>query len=133
MKINRQKKTSIYIATGVFLVATLGIIILKVYNPSEEDFFIPCVFRTLTGLKCVGCGMTRAVHYLLNGYLQEALWYNFMCIPFILLLIYMDYRYLCYLIKDERIIDKKTKYILFFFLIILCIFGIVRNMTTLFY
>ncbi len=36
----------------------------------------PCLFRSLTGLYCPGCGGTRAVRYLLQGEIGRSLWYH---------------------------------------------------------
>ena len=46
-----------------------------------------CVFRRLTGIKCPGCGGTRAFKELLHGHIIEALRYNMYWLPsfFILL------------------------------------------------
>lgn len=36
----------------------------------------PCMFRTLAGFYCPGCGGTRAVRELLHGHLLRSLWYH---------------------------------------------------------
>lgn len=36
----------------------------------------PCVFRSLLGLYCPGCGGTRAVLELLEGHILWSLWYH---------------------------------------------------------
>lgn len=45
-------------------------------DPSSGGTFLPCPFRSLTGLWCPGCGMTRATHHLLRGDVTQALRYN---------------------------------------------------------
>ncbi len=133
MKLDKNKKRSICIVTTLLVIAIVGVILVKIYNPEEESFFIPCMLYKLTGIKCPGCGMTRSVHYLVNGNLKQAIWYNLMLIPIIILVIYALYRYIRYLIKDEEIINKTLENTLKVFLVILLIFWITRNLTTLFY
>lgn len=133
MKLDKKKKISIYIVSSLIVVAMFGIILVKVYNPGTEKFFIPCMFYKLTGIKCPGCGMTRAIHNLVNGNIKQAMWYNLMLIPLILMLIYAGYRYIKYLVKDEEIINKRMERVLVIFLIFLLTFGVTRNLTTLFY
>ncbi len=133
MNLNKKRKISIYIVTSLLIVAIIGIILVKVYNPEEESFFIPCMLYKLTGIKCPGCGMTRSVHYLVNGNIKQSMWYNLMLIPIIILVIYALYRYIRYLVKNEEIINKVLENLLKVFLVIILIFGVARNLTTLFY
>lgn len=37
---------------------------------------LPCLFHSVTGLYCAGCGMTRALHFIMEGRLYEALRMN---------------------------------------------------------
>lgn len=133
MKLDKKKRGSICIVITLLVIAIIGVILVKIYNPEEESFFIPCMLYKLTGIKCPGCGMTRSVHYLVNGNVKQALWYNLMLIPIIILVIYALYRYLRYLIKGEEIINKTLENSLKIFLVILLIFWVTRNLTTLFY
>lgn len=133
MNLDKKKKLSIYIVTGLLLFATIGIVLVKVYDPEKESFFIPCMLYKLTGIKCPGCGMTRSIHYLVNGNIKQAIWYNLLLIPIIILVIYSLYRYIRYLVKNEEIINKVLENWLKVFLVIILIFGVTRNLTTLFY
>ena len=46
-------------------------------NPEEVHVFPRCVFLSLTGYRCAGCGLQRAIHSLLHLDLRTALAYNF--------------------------------------------------------
>ena len=48
-------------------------ILYRTFNPVENRYFPKCPFKELTGLKCPGCGSQRAIHYLLNFDLTDAL------------------------------------------------------------
>ena len=130
---NKKKRNSIIFISILAIIACIGAIIVKKYNPEEHSFFIPCIFYKLTGIKCAGCGMTRAIHNLLNGRIKEAIWYNLMLLPSAVIFSYSTYRYLRYIIKDEPIVNKPFDIILKIFLVVIIIFMIARNMTTLFY
>ena len=54
----------------------IGAIVLFVFDPTQYAFYPRCVFHTLTGLDCPGCGSTRALHALLHGRVGEAFRYN---------------------------------------------------------
>lgn len=130
---NKKKRNSIILISILVVIALFGIILVKNNNPEEESFFIPCIFYKLTGLKCAGCGMTRAMHHLVNGRIGKAIWYNLMIVPGVFILIYSSYGYIRYIIKDEPIVNKTLNYVLKSFLVVIIIFMISRNFTTLFY
>jgi hypothetical protein len=130
---NKKKRNSVIFISILAIIACIGAVIVKKYNPEEHSFFIPCIFYKLTGIKCAGCGMTRAIHNLLNGRIKEAIWYNLMLLPSAVIFSYSTYRYSRYIIKDEPIVNKPLDIILKIFLVVIIIFMIARNMTTLFY
>ena len=58
----------------VLLVAALGSgAVLFFFDPAKHGFYPICLFHSLTGLNCPGCGATRAAHQLLHGHLLGAL------------------------------------------------------------
>lgn len=40
--------------------------------PGQSAWLPPCLFHSLTGLYCTGCGITRALHALVHGDLARA-------------------------------------------------------------
>lgn len=60
------------------------------FDPAAEGSWFPrCVFKSLTGLDCPGCGSQRAIHALLHGRFAEALRLNALFVvelPLLLLL-----------------------------------------------
>ena len=41
-------------------------------DPATHGFYPPCLFKTIFGLPCPGCGSLRAMHQLLHGNLGAA-------------------------------------------------------------
>ena len=66
--------------------AALGAsIAVAAIDPAERTVFPPCPFRTVTGLWCPGCGMTRALHQLLHGDVVGAVHLNALAVPTVVL------------------------------------------------
>lgn len=101
-------------------------------------FYIPCPFRTLTGLKCPGCGMSHAATHLAmaasslissdtaqaHDQIIEALRSNALFIPIFAYLIYAFVQFCIYKdlgkTKISRVIDAA-------FLVVVLIWWILRN------
>ena len=49
-----------------------GIAVLFLFDPAVAGFYPPCLFRTVFGVQCPGCGSLRAAHQLLHGNVQQA-------------------------------------------------------------
>lgn len=65
---------------------------LRFIDPGEARWLPFCLFHTLTGLHCIGCGTTRALHLLARGDLLGALHMNALAISSIPLLSYASAR-----------------------------------------
>jgi hypothetical protein len=78
---------------------------------------IPCIFLSITGVKCPGCGMTRAILSAMSLNFKEAFYYHKMFWSMPLL-------YWCFL-KDGEIFSKKFANFIFYVVILI---GFVLNM-----
>lgn len=63
------------VSQAVF-VAILPVVVLLVPSRWVERHHPPCLFSAVFGVRCPGCGMTRAVSCAAHGRLREALRYN---------------------------------------------------------
>ena len=52
-----------------------GVVLLYVFDPAD-GYFPDCLWLSVTGLYCPGCGTSRALHSLLHGHVLVALGYN---------------------------------------------------------
>ena len=41
--------------------------VLFFFDPATAGFYPPCLFKTIFGAQCPGCGSLRAMHQLLHG------------------------------------------------------------------
>ncbi len=72
------------------LVVMLAFAVLYGVDPTQHAITPPCPYLTLTGLACPGCGLTRAVHFLLHGDIGRAFAFNpwaFVSAPALLVLV----------------------------------------------
>src|SRR6059058_6626673 len=71
--------------------ATTVLLILRWIDPVVAGRWLP--FHTscgaITGLPCIFCGMTRALHLLLNGDFAGAIYFNWLAFPFMAVLIFL--------------------------------------------
>lgn len=67
------RKTRILLVTALAATACLVLYLL-----AKSGIRIPCVFKTVTGLQCPGCGNTRAVLALMRGEILAALKCNWL-------------------------------------------------------
>ncbi|WP_243699989.1 DUF2752 domain-containing protein [Lysobacter sp. N42] len=67
------------VITATALAAVAGFVLLRLFDPNAPgSLFPPCIFRSITGLLCPGCGLTRMLHALAHGDLQRAVRMNAM-------------------------------------------------------
>lgn len=80
----------------------MAVIALAVYTVLMNLVFHAfCPMVILTGLPCPGCGMTRAMFFLVTGRLGRAVWMNPMSIPVACLMLYF--------LWNRYILGKKAK------------------------
>lgn len=90
----------------LLLLFTLVCVYYYITNPSKSNYFMPCLFKKITGMNCAGCGGQRAFHLLLHGEFLQALRYNFLIyfLPFFLYLLWVSIE--IYIFKNKRFVSK---------------------------
>ncbi len=114
--------------TILLLVAgTIALTLLYLFDPATTQGFLPCPFRTITGLLCPGCGAQRAMHDLLHGRIAEAFAHN----P--ALVITLPLLGLQWLAPQVLRLDRNPAYdnrIVMFWLVAVLFWGVARNLFT---
>jgi hypothetical protein len=77
-----------FLNTGLLVVFVSLAILFFVLDPAKHNIFPRCLFNSITGYYCPGCGSQRAVHSLLHFDIAGVVSYNFLFIPAFLLIIY---------------------------------------------
>lgn len=123
---NIQNHKYLYIICISIAIVSLGIL-LKNNNPENTNIFPPCLVYNLTGIKCAGCGMTRAIHNLLNFEIKKAITLNPLLFVYIIYLIYVVIKYVVLKRKFEKVSINNYVHSLYIILIITISFMILRN------
>ena len=90
------------------------------------DVGIPCLFYEITGYYCPGCGITRLLFSLLKLDFYQAFRYN--PLIFILIIITVIYWLVKFILKKFMNISIEIpNYVYYILLVIVIIFGILRN------
>ena len=87
-------RRSLLLVVAGLVMLVLGFIYYAL-DPSTSDAFPRCSFLSLTGYKCPGCGIQRAIHALLHGDVAGAFRYNaflMVAIPWIALCLFAESR-----------------------------------------
>ena len=131
--LRKKKSLRILIVAGAAIAALAGAVCavgaFYLYHHNPHSYPLPCVFYSLTGFYCPGCGAGRASYSLLHGRFLDAFCYNpVMTVLLPLLALYVAARAIDWAITGGDHIDQKisVKFVAGILIFVL-LFGIVRN------
>jgi len=125
MSSNTSERT---LAAGAAAAIAGGSAVTAYFDPSSINFFPICPLYSLTGYACPGCGLTRGFHALFHGDLPTALHFNAL-IPIwaaIFAYVFVSLVVLAVRGKGLPMWAARPKF-LWTFMILLLVFGMVRN------
>jgi hypothetical protein len=73
---------------GLLILISGLAVLFFVLNPDQHRIFPRCIFNSVTGYYCPGCGSQRAIHDLLHLNFYGVVNHNFLFIPAFLLILY---------------------------------------------
>ena len=76
------------IQIGLLVFILILAVLFFILDPFKNALFPRCVFNSLTGYFCPGCGSQRAIHNLLHLNFAGVVQNNFLLLPAIVLIIY---------------------------------------------
>ena len=123
----KKKLKKYWIIVFILIIIAGMVYLLKKYNPENTSLFPPCIIYKYTGLKCAGCGMTRAVHYLLNFNFKKALLFNPLIFVFIVYFIYILMKCTILKLNKKNITKDCFNISLYIVLFITVMYMVIRN------
>lgn len=124
----RLKTVKTRTAIIAVIVSAAAIAVLFIFNPTQVNFYPPCIFHSLTGLYCPGCGTARALHQLLHGNIRAALSYNLLTMASLPILLALGIRSMAARIGNTPYKPVfKSAFWPWLIVAILVAFGILRN------
>lgn len=118
----RKKKTAFVILALIAAGFTGAVIMIK------TGLYLPCLFRSVTGYLCPGCGATRMFLSLMQLDPVKAFHYNPMLLvtlPFLLYIVIAMCRN--YINHGSLQVGRKTERLALVLIVLFIIFGIIRN------
>jgi hypothetical protein len=90
------------LAKLLFFPATLLITVINTRLASGNSIGIPCLFKTLCGVECYGCGISRSVMALWQGNVAESFEYNRLGVLVFLVLAWLSFREFYFFISQQK-------------------------------
>ena len=123
MRLNRKK------LCGVGLLSAVGVLYLL--ELKTVGWGIPCIFHSLTGLRCPACGITSAVLALMTGDWRRAAACNYGLSLILPVLAAFLLYYLCIYLTDSPIHHRVLNRWAAGLTVYLLLWGVVRNLVNL--
>ena len=126
-------------AAGKYLMAAgvlgfAGVLgLLFSFAPDQYSFYPRCLFHSLTGLQCPGCGGLRATHCLLHGDVTGAFRFNPLFVLLLPVFLAVGAAKIANLLTGEDWIRQlRRPFWLWMLVAVVLIFGVGRNVVALF-
>jgi len=120
-----MQKRKFFWAIAIFIMIVAVAFFYYKYDPISYRFFPKCIFKTLTGYDCPGCGTQRALHAFLHGEFLKAIKYNLF---FVILLVFFPLYFYSKYFNKKLFYYVSHRYVMTFFIVFYFVYGVVRNL-----
>ena len=118
-----------FFAAIMLALAALGSgAVLFFFDPAQHGFYPICLFHSLTGLNCPGCGATRAAYQLLHGHLLRALQDNALFVLMLAALAARSAWLVMQKIRNRPVAFMVSPMMLWGLLVTVFVFAVLRNL-----
>lgn len=115
-------------AVGALVTTVVAFVFLFLFDPAKSWFYCPCLFRSLTGLYCPGCGSLRGLHQLLHGNFSAAFGLNPLMVLSLPFLAYSFISYSMFIVRGRALPSVFLRPVWIWLLLgIILAFWILRN------
>jgi uncharacterized iron-regulated membrane protein len=126
---NTASQSLAFFTVVVPVVAVLGSgAVLFFFDPAKHGFYPICLFHSLTGWNCPGCGATRAAYQLLHGHLLRALHDNALFVLMLAALAIWSARRVVQKVRNQPMALNVPPGVWWALLVVVLIFTGVRNL-----
>lgn len=106
-----------------------GLVLLRIYPPTQYAWLPPCPIHVTSGLYCPGCGVARALHALVTGDLRGAVDLNLLLVLLLPLLLVWGFLLFVSAIRDNRWqAPSLPRWLLGSLLVFMGVFTVARNL-----
>ena len=113
---------------AIWFVSVAAAVYAFIFEPGKTGIFPTCMFRTLTGLACPGCGSTRALHQLLHGHIASAFVLNPLLLIVLPIMLYVLVRHTGWAITGATPIrNRLPASVIYGIFFLLLSFWVIRN------
>jgi hypothetical protein len=99
------RRRALFIGVTALFLAGLHFIDPTIVSPWLP---FPTSCGAITGLPCLFCGMSRALHLLLRGDLAGALYFNWLAFPFLALVTFLLVLFAVEILQGRRLLDLRA-------------------------
>jgi hypothetical protein len=125
----KPQRRFVYLGLVALLLAAgaAGLWYVKVADPNGRSILPPCLLHEFTGLYCTGCGMTRALHYIMNGQLYQGFRMNPLAVLSLPVLIWVALLILYRLVMDKPL-PSMPSWLPWAILAVIVLYTVARNL-----